>query len=92
MATSEPTGSGGSNRTRYVEIIEHTFTPLMGNVTCGQFFKYKGNLCVRVSKNSSGQWEAYDFVTKDKIWIPFTDRVCLVDCRIRYQYIKELAD
>jgi hypothetical protein len=77
---------------KYVKIVEDAFTPLMGNVTCGQFFKYNGNLCVRISKNTSGQWEAYDFVTQDKIWVPFTDRVLLVDCKVEYKYIDNPKD
>jgi hypothetical protein len=76
----------------YVEITEDSFTPLMGNVTCGQFFKYKGHLCLRVSKNSSGEWEAYDFVEQDKIWIPHTNRVTMVECKINYKFITDPKD
>ena len=77
---------------KYVEIIEDSFTPLMGNVTCGQFFKHKGNLCLRIGPNDPAEWEAYDFVTKKKIWIPHTTRVQMVDFKATYSVMKELAD
>lgn len=90
MASPAPAGS--TRKTRYVSISEDIFAPLMGNVTCGQFFMYGGNLCIRISKNTSGQWEAYDFETKEKIGVPFTDRVRMVDCKVRYSYIREPAN
>jgi hypothetical protein len=77
---------------KYVRIIRDLFMPLMGNVTCGQFFEYDGDLCLRISKNSSGQWEAYNFATKDKIWIPHTSRVTLVDINLHYTFIKDPKD
>lgn len=76
---------------RYVEIVDRSFRPLMGNVTCGQFFKYNDELCVRTSKNTSGQWEAFGFASHEKFWIPHTDRVQLVDCKIEYNYIDAVA-
>jgi hypothetical protein len=76
----------------YVKIIENAFTPLMGNVLCGQFFKSEGHLCVRTSSNSSGQWEAFDFETRERIWIPHTNRVTLVHCEISYKYVEDPKD
>lgn len=58
--------------------------PLFGNVTCGQFFEYGGDLCVRTSKAGSGEWEAFSFITNEKFHIPHTDRVDLADCELRY--------
>ena len=69
-----------------VTIESEHFEPLFGNVTCGQFCIYKNNLCVRTSRNGSGEWEAFDFVLKDKIHIPHTDRVAMVNCEISYRF------
>ena len=77
---------------KYVEIIEDAFTPLMDNVNCGQFFKYEGDLHVRISKNTSGAWRAYNFATKKTPWIPHTNRVQMVDCTITYKYVGQQTD
>lgn len=73
---------------KYVEIVEDAFMPLMGNVTCGQFFKYKDHLCVRTGPNDPAEWEAFDFIMGLKIWIPHTTRVHMVKCRITYSGLR----
>jgi len=58
---------------------------LFGNVSCGQMFTYKGELCIRTSDNNSGQWEAFNFVRNMSFHIPHTDCVSMVDCELRYE-------
>lgn len=69
-----------------VQIESLHATPLMGNVTAGQFFIYRGELCVRTSNAGDGAWKAFGFVQKKDFHIPHTDRVELVECDIKYRY------
>ena len=71
----------------YVTITDLRLDPLMGNVICGQFFTYCGNLCVRISKAGDGEWYAFDFAKHEKVCIPHSSRVMLVDCELRYKHI-----
>ena len=69
-----------------VSIENLHFTPLFGNVSCGQFFVYRNELCVRTGSNNKGEWEAFGFVCKAKFHIPHTKRVNMVDCELQYEY------
>ncbi len=70
-----------------LKINNLNLTPLFGNVTCGEFFVFENELCVRTGDNTpSVVWEAFGFNRKKKFYIPHTDRVALVDCEIYYNY------
>ena len=67
-----------------VKIESLHFTPLFGNVSCGAFFIYQNELCLRTSSSGDGSWEAFGFASERKFHIPHTERVVMVDCDIKY--------
>ncbi len=73
-------------KTYQAKIKSPYFTPLFGNVRCGEFFFYKSQLCVRTGANDPAEWEAFNFAQNEKFHIPHTARVSIVDCEITYQY------
>ena len=65
--------------------LDEEWKPLFVNVSCGQMFLYEDELCVRIGGNNPTEWEAFGFVRKGKFHIPHTERVCMVDCELRYK-------